>query len=212
MSETLQGFKIALLAPDGVGQIELETSGAAVRQAGAQTQLVSLGAGYIESLDSDFDPVRRYPVDQTVQQATVDEYDALLLLPAMKKHHQLSGDDTVVSFVRDFIISGKPVGVVCHNSWTLLESGVARGRSLPSYPTMQALRKTGACLLAGKRASSQDLRAFYSTIVEEFARLPGQPTPAPAEETIDHSWARLAVLPAHRNYQKNSAAKEVAGS
>jgi protease I len=212
MAESLQGFKIALLAPDGVGQIELETSGEAARQAGAQTQLVSLGPGHIESLNRDLDPARTYRVDQTVEQATVDEYDALLLLPAMTKDHQLSSDDTVVSFVRDFIISGKPVGVVCHGAWTLLESGVARGRSLPSYLTMHALRKTGACLLSGKRVSSQDLRAFYSSIVEEFARLPRKPAPAPAEETIDHSWARVAVLPKRRRWEKNSAAKQVAGS
>jgi protease I len=189
MSANLQGFKIALLAPDGVGQIELETCGEAARQAGAQTQLVSLQPGQIESLNSDLDPVRTYPVDQTVEQATVGEYDALLLVPAMIKPRQLSGDDTVVSLVRDFIMSGKPVGVICHGTWTLLESGVARGRSLPSYLTMQALRKTGACLLAGTRVSSRDLRAFYSTIVEEFARLPRKPAPASVEE-IDHPWAQ----------------------
>src|SRR3984885_3063599 len=211
MAESLQGFRIALLAPDGVGQIELETSGEAARQAGAQTQLLSLRAGHIESLNSDLDPVRTYPVDQTVEQATVDEYDALLLLAGMMKHQQLSSNDIVVSFVCDFITSGKPVGVIYLGTWTLLESGVARGKSLPSYLTMQALRKTGACMLGSKRVSSQALRAFYSSIVEEFARLPRRPAPAAAEE-IDHPWAQVTVLPARRRYETGSAAKEVAGS
>jgi hypothetical protein len=81
MAECLQGLKIALVGADGVGQTELEASGEAVRDAGAQTQLLSLRAGHIESLDEDLGPVRTYTVDQTVAQATVGEYDALLLVP-----------------------------------------------------------------------------------------------------------------------------------
>ncbi|WP_406816132.1 DJ-1/PfpI family protein [Mycobacterium sp. M23085] len=84
---------------------------------------------------------------------------------------RLSGDDTVVAFVGDFIASGQPVAVVCHGAWTLLEAGVARGRTSPSYLTTRALRKNGAAILDGGLVSSQALRAFYSTIVEEFARL-----------------------------------------
>lgn len=169
--ECLQGLRIALLAADGVGQTELDASGEAVRQAGARTQLLSVRTGQIESLNRDLDPGRTYTVDQTVAEAAVDEYEALLMVPGMVKSHQLSCDDDVVEFVRGFITSGKPVGVVCHGAWTLLEAGVARGRSLPSYVTTRALRQTGASILDGEVVSPQELRAFYSTIVEEFARL-----------------------------------------
>ena len=103
MAECLQGLRIALVAADGVGQTELEASGEAVRDAGAQTQLLSLRAGHIESLDEDLEPVRTYTVDQTVAQATVEEYDALLLVPRTAKSDRLSSEDVVVSFVRDFI-------------------------------------------------------------------------------------------------------------
>ena len=195
MAQRLQGLTIALLAANGVGQIELEASGEAARQAGAQTQLLSLRTGHIESLNKDLDPGRTYTVDQTVAQAAADEYEALLLVPGMLKSDELSGDDLVVSFVRDFITSGKPVGVVCHGAWTLLAAGVARGRRLPSYPTMRALHQTGASILEGELVSPQELRTFYSTIVEELARLTRQPTPASVEES-EHPWARLAVLPA----------------
>ncbi len=171
MAECLQGLRIALLAADGVGQTELDASGEAVRQAGAQTQLLSLRTGQIESLDKDFDPGRTYTVDQTVAEAAVDEYDALLMVPGMVKYHQLSSDDAVVDFVGGFITSGKPVGIVCHGAWTLLEAGVARGRSLPSYATTRAVRQTGASILDGEVVSPQELRAFYRTIAEEFARL-----------------------------------------
>ena len=79
--------------------------------------------------------------------------------------------DAVVDFVGGFITSGKPVGIVCHGAWTLLEAGVARGRSLPSYATTRAVRQTGASILDGEVVSPQELRAFYRTIAEEFARL-----------------------------------------
>ena len=96
MAECLQGLRIAMLAADGVGQVELEASGEAVRQAGAQTQLLSLRTGHIESLDKDLGPGSTYTVDQTVAEATVDEYDALLLLPGTVKSDRLSSDDRVV--------------------------------------------------------------------------------------------------------------------
>lgn len=211
MAQRLQGLTIALLAADGVGQMELDASGGAVRKAGAQTQLLSLRTGHIESLNKDLEPGRTYTVDQTVAQATADEYEALLLVPGMLKSDELSGNTFVVSFVHDFITSGKPVGVVCQGAWTLVEAGVARGRRLPLYPTMRPLQQPGASTLEGDLVSPRELRAFYSTIVEELARLTWQPTPASVEET-EHPWARLAVLPAQRRSEKWSGAKEVARS
>jgi protease I len=106
-----------------------------------------------------------------VAHATVDEYEALLMVPGMVNSDQLSGDEAVVALVHDFITSGKPVGVVCRGAWTLLEAGVARGRSLPWHVTTRALRQTGASILDGEVISPQEVRAFYSTMVEAFARL-----------------------------------------
>ena len=93
MAQCLQGLRIALVAADGVGQAELDASGEAVRQAGAQTQLLSLRTGQIESLNRDLDPGRTYTVDQTVAEAAVDEYEALLMVPGMVKSHELSSED-----------------------------------------------------------------------------------------------------------------------
>jgi protease I len=171
MAECLQGLRIALVAADGVGQTELEASGETVRDAGAQTQLLSLRAGHIESLNEDLEPVRTYTVDQTVAQATAEEYDALLLVPGTAKSDRLSSEDVVVSFVRDFITSQKPVGIVWDGAWTLLEAGVARGPHLPLSMTTRARRKTVGSLITDELISPLERRAFYSTIVEEFARL-----------------------------------------
>jgi protease I len=210
MAECLQGSRIALLAADGVGQMELDASGDAVRQAGAHTKLLALRAGQIQSLNEDLDPAGVYTVDRAVAEASVDEYEALLLLPGMVGSHQLSSHDSVVSFVGDFISLGKPVGVVCHGTWTLLEAGVARGRSLPSYLTIRSLQQTGASILGGEPASPHALRAFYSTIVQEFARLLRQFAPASSEE-IEDARALLAVSDAQRRRESDNAAMEVAG-
>ncbi len=192
MPEHLRGLRIALLAADGVGQTELEASGEAVRRAGAQTQLLSLRSGHIESLDKDLKPGRTYAVCQTVAQATADEYEALLLVPGMVKPKQLCSDELVVSFVRDFITSGKPVGIVCHGAWTLLEAGVARGESLPWSVTMRARRQTGTSVLGGELVSPRELRALYSTIVEEFARVTRQRALVTGEGT-ESMWAGMTV-------------------
>ena len=211
MAECLQGLRIAMLAADGVGQVELEASGEAVRRAGAQTQLLSLRTGHIEALDKDLGPARRYRVDRTVAQATVDEYEALLLLPGTVKSDRLSSDDRVVSLVRDFITSGKPIGIVCYGAWTLLEAGVARGQTLPLSATMRAQRNTGGSVLRGELISPRELSAFYSTIVDEFARLTRQPAYVSATRT-EHAWARVAVLPPRPGCEKYSGAKKMAGS
>ncbi|WP_081665024.1 DJ-1/PfpI family protein [Mycobacterium sp. UM_CSW] len=211
MAQRLQGSRIALLAADGVGQTELDASGDAVRQAGALTQLLSVRTGQIESLNEDLGPGRVYTVDRAVADASADEYEALLLLPGMVRSHQLSSNDSVVSFVGDFISLGKPVGVVCHRTWTLLEAGVAHGRTLPSYLTIRSLRQTGASILDAERVSPHALRAFYSTIVEEFARLSKQLAPVSRGESEDPS-AWLAVFEARRRREVDTAATRVASS
>ncbi|BBZ47208.1 DJ-1/PfpI family protein [Mycobacterium parmense] len=211
MAEYLRGSRIALLAADGVGQTELDAAGDAVRQAGAHTQLLALRAGQIQSLNEDLEPARVYTVDRAVGEASVDEYEALLLLPGMVRSHQLSSHDSVVSFVGDFITLSKPVGVVCPGTWTLLEAGVARGRSLPSALTIRSLRQTGASVLDGESLSPHVLRAFYSTIVQEFARLLRQFAPLSGEEG-EGPHARLAAFEARRRREADSPAMEVAGS
>jgi len=206
MTECLQGLTIALVATNGVGQNELETSGDVVRDAGARTRLLSLRAGQIESLDEGFEPGGRYPVDQTVAQARAEEYDGLLLVPGTLRSDRLSSEDVVVSFVRDFITVGKPVGVVCSGAWTLLEAGVAWGQSLPWSVTMRARRQTGASLLTDQLVSSLERRALYSTIVKEFARLVHSRAPASAERP-EPTGARVAAPLPQPCFEKYTATR-----
>jgi protease I len=154
--------------------------------------LLSLRAGHIESLDEGLQPGPTYTVDQTVAQATVEDYDALLLVPGTLKSDRLSSEDVVVCFVSDFVTSGKPVGIVCYGAWTLLEAGVAWGQRAPLSVTMRARRKTGASLLTDELVSPLERRALYSTIAKEFARLLHPPAPGSAEGT-ESTWARVAA-------------------
>lgn len=187
MAKTLEGMKIAILAADGVGQVELEIPREAVRQAGAETELLSLHTGQIQTYQNDFDSAHTYTVDRAVARATVDDYDAVLLVRGMVNPEKLCSDDIVVSFVHEFIGSGKPVGVVCHGAWTVVEAGVARGRSLRSHPNMRAYRKTGASIVESNGISPDELRPFYTTIVDEFARIPQRALTERRPEIGQHS-------------------------
>ena len=179
MSNTLQGKKVAILAADGVEKVELEKPREALEEAGAQVQVLSLKEGEIQARNHDLEPAGTFAVDRTVAQASVDDYDALVLPGGTVNPDKLRADDSAVSFVRDFVISGKPVAAICHGPWTLVEAGVANGRTLTSYPSIRTdLRNAGANVVDEEVSvdgnlitsrSPKDLPAFCSTIVKQFA-------------------------------------------
>ncbi|WP_156686424.1 type 1 glutamine amidotransferase domain-containing protein [Mycobacterium sp. Marseille-P9652] len=182
MSNKLQGKKVAFLAADGVEKVELEQPRAAVEEAGAQVELLSLKTGEIQARNHDLEPAGTFPVDRAVGDATVDEFDALVLPGGTVNPDKLRMDSTAVGFVRDFVESGKPVAAICHGPWTLLEAGVAAGRTLTSYPSIRTdLRNAGAnvvdeeVVVDGNLTTSRspkDLPAFCATIVQQFAHAP----------------------------------------
>jgi len=180
MSKELQGKKIAILAADGVEKVELEQPRAALKEAGARVEVLSLKTGEIQARNHDLEPAGTFAVDRTVSEASVDEYDGLVLPGGTVNPDKLRMDDAAVSFVRDFVGSGKPVAAICHGPLTLVEAGVAVGRTLTSYPSIRTdLRNAGAhvvdeeVVVDGNLISSRspsDLPAFCATIVKEFAR------------------------------------------
>jgi protease I len=184
MTNSLQGKRVAILAADGVERVELEVPREQVQQAGAQTDLLSLHAGQIQARNNDLDEAGTFDVDREVVDASVDEYDALLLPGGTVNPDKLRIDDRAVAFVRDFVNSGKPVGVICHGPWTLVEAGVANGRTLTSFPSIRTdLRNAGAVVvdeevvIDGNLISSRspdDLPAFCRAVVEQFAKAPAR--------------------------------------
>jgi protease I len=165
-----------------VERVELETPREAVQDAGGETELLSLKAGEIQARNNDLESAGTFTVDRVVADASVNDYDALLLPGGTVNPDKLRIEETAVSFVRDFVGSGKPVATICHGPWTLVEAGVAKGRTVTSYPSLRTdLRNAGATVvdeevvIDGNLISSRspdDLPAFCNAIVDAFAQSP----------------------------------------
>jgi deglycase len=180
MAAHLTGTRVAIVAADGVERVELEQPRHALQEAGAQTDLLSLHDGEIEARDHDLEPAGTFAVDGLVAHASVDDYDALVLPGGTVNPDKLRLDKAAVSFVGDFVRSGKPVAAICHGPWTLVEAGVVSGRTLTSYASIRTdLRNAGANVVDQEVAtdgnlltsrSPHDLPAFCAAIVDTLAR------------------------------------------
>ena len=130
----LAGKKVAILAADMFERVELEKPRKALEDAGAQVEIVSIHDGDIQGFDH-FEPKNKIKVDKMVEEVSVDDYDALTIPGGVGNPDQLRGDENAVKLVRDFAEAKKPLAVICHGPWVLVEAGVARGRTLTSWPT-----------------------------------------------------------------------------
>jgi protease I len=143
MADVLKNKKVAILAADMFERVELEEPRKALEDAGAEVEIVSIHDGEIQGFDH-FDPANTVKVDRTVEEASHDDYDALLVPGGVGNPDQLRGDESAVSFVRGFHDAGKPMAVICHGPWVLVESGVVRGKRLTSWPTLETdIRNAG---------------------------------------------------------------------
>jgi protease I len=175
---TLQGKRIAFLATDGVEEVEYTQPLEAVEKAGATAELVSLKPGKIQAFDH-LDHGGTYDVDVTAAEADPGRYDALVLPGGVANPDFLRTDPDAVRFVKAFFDARKPVGVICHGPWTLVEAGVVKGRRMTSWPSLRTdLTNAGAQwvdeqvvtdngLVSSRKPD--DLPAFCAKIVEEFA-------------------------------------------
>ena len=175
----LQNKRIAFLAAnEGVEQVELTEPWKAVERAGAKPELVSLEEGQVQAFNH-LDKGDTFKVDRTVADADESDYDALVLPGGVANPDFLRMDERAVRFARSFFESGKPVGVICHGPWTLVEADVVRGRTITSWPSLRTdIRNAGGNwvdaevvvdngLVSSRRPD--DLPAFCAKIVEEFA-------------------------------------------
>jgi protease I len=180
MTDELRGRSIAILATDGVEQVELERPRAAVESAGATAHLVSLRSGEIQAMNQDINKGDRFPVDRTVDEVRLSDYDGLLLPGGTVNPDHLRMDETAVAFVRDFVDSGRPVAAICHGPWTLVEADVVRGRRLTSFPSVRTdIRNAGGQVVDEEvvvddrlvtSRNPDDLPAFCAAAVEVFAK------------------------------------------
>jgi protease I len=178
MAKDLNGKKIAFLFTEGAEQAEVVEPLKAVREAGADVDIVSLEAGEVQMWQH-FDKGDTIEANKAVSDVQAGDYDGLVLPGGVANPDQLRGDEDAVRFVRDFFEQHKPVGVICHGPWMLAEADVVRGRTVTSWPSLETdLRNAGATwvdkevvvdegLVTSRKPD--DLPAFNAKIVEEFA-------------------------------------------
>jgi protease I len=177
VANELQGKKIAFLAADGVEQVELTEPWKAVEQAGGEPELLSVEKGEIQGFEH-LDKGASFKVDKAVAEADPADYEGLVLPGGVANPDFLRTDKNAVGFIKRFFEQGKPVGVICHGPWTLVEAGIAKGRTITSWPSLRTdIENAGgkwvdkevvvdAGLVSSRKPD--DLPAFCAKIVEEF--------------------------------------------
>ncbi len=179
MANELQGVRVAfLVANEGIEQVELTDPWSAVEQAGGTPELIAPKAGEAQAFNH-LDRADAFPVDRTTSEINPGDYDAVMLPGGVANADVLRLDEPAVNFVRQMVEAGKPVAVICHGPWALVEANVLRGRTLTSWPSLKTdIRNAGGqwvdrevqVCTAGPNVmvssrKPDDLPAFCSTMV-----------------------------------------------
>ena len=174
----LNGKRVAILVAEGFEQAEMVGPRKALEDAGAKTEIVSPAADEVQGWNH-FDKGDRFQVDAGLDAANANDYDALLLPGGVANPDQLRTNPKAVQFVKQFVESGKPIGVICHGPWTLIEAGAVKGRTMTSWPSLKTdLANAGAkwvdkAVVTDRGIVSSrkpaDIPAFSRKLIEEIA-------------------------------------------
>jgi protease I len=179
----VKGLRVAILVENGFEHVELTEPRKALDQAGAVTRIVSPNQQKVRSWKFG-EWGDQFPVDVHLDRADPREFDALLLPGGVMNPDRLRMQPKAVAFAKSFFDAGKPVAVICHGPWTVIETGYARGRRIASSPSLKTdLRNAGAewvdeeCVTDGNLVSSRkpyDIPAFHRGMIELFGRVRGR--------------------------------------
>jgi protease I len=179
--QDLTGKKVAILATNGFEQSELTEPRRQLAEAGAKVSVVSPKTGQIRGWN-ETDWGDAVPVDIALGDATVDDYDALVLPGGQINPDILRANEKAVAFVRDFRRTGKPLAAICHAPWILIEADLVDGRRMTFYHSIRKdVMNAGATwvdepvvtddgLITSRNRG--DLDAFSSKIAEEINERP----------------------------------------
>jgi protease I len=177
MADELKGLRIAVLATDGFEQSELTEPMKALSQGGADVDIVSLKTGEIQGMQHD-EKGDKLRVDRSLDEATANDYDGLVLPGGVANPDRLRTDPRAVRFVRQFVEMQKPIAAICHGPWMLIEADAVRGRRMTSWPSLKTdLKNAGAewtdsevmvdrGLVTSRKPD--DLQAFCAKMLEQF--------------------------------------------
>ena len=178
MAEQLAGKRVAALVAAGFEQVELLDPQQALASAGATVEIVSPESGTVKGWNHT-EWGQEVQVNRPLDEARADDYDALLLPGGVMNPDRLRMNAKAVEFVKQFFDDGKPIAVICHGPWTLVEAGVVRGVTMTSYPSVKTdLENAGAIwvdrevvvdrgIVSSRRPA--DLPAFIARMIDEFS-------------------------------------------
>jgi protease I len=179
MNAEIKGKKIAILATDGYEQVELTDPKKNLEQAGATVDVISIKKGQIKGWDKT-DWGKSVKVDHLVSEVKPSDYDGLVLPGGQINPDKLRTDQGAVSFIREFVESGKPVAAICHGPWGLIEADVVKGKTVTSWPSVHTdLKNAGAnwvdkeVVQDGNLITSrkpEDIPAFSNKLIESLAK------------------------------------------
>ncbi len=177
MAQQLKDCRVAVLATDGFEQAELTEPVKALRQSGAQVDIVSLRAGEIQGMKHKAIG-EKVEVDRTLDEAAGSDYVALVLPGGVANPDELRTDPRAVRFVRHFFEAKKPIAAICHGPWTLIEADAVRGRRVTSWPSLKTDLVTAGAEWVDEEVvvdhglvtsrKPDDLPAFCARMLEEF--------------------------------------------
>lgn len=179
MDGALNDTTVAIfLAQRGTEEVEFTEPKQAVEDAGANVDVVGAETGEVQTVNNDLDPGDTFEIEKSFAEIYSDGYDALIIPGGAVGADRLRANDDAVRLVEGFIKANKPIGVICHGPWTLVEADAVRGRTLTSYPSLQTdIRNAGGDWIDEEVVTDQglvtsrspdDLPAFCDEIVEEF--------------------------------------------
>lgn len=190
---TLTGKKIAILTENGFEEVELTSPKKALEEAGANVQVVSPQKDKVRAWDKDHWSIE-VPVDEVLDNAKSEDYDALVLPGGVLNPDQLRQNKKAVEFAQQFLEAGKPVAAICHGPQLLIETGLIEGRNMTSYPSLRTDLENAGVIWEDKEVvtdnglvtsrTPKDLEAFNRKTIEEIKE--GQHSPAAYTPSPSH--------------------------